>query len=569
MSNGLTTVDLLVFLFYIVGVSGYGYYIYKKKQSAQLDSKDYFLAEGSLTWWAIGASMIASNISAEQFIGASGAGFAQGIAVAAYEWVAAIVLVFVAVFFMPIYLKQKIYTMPQFLEQRYNSTLSLIMSVFWLFLYILVNLTVILYLGALAINNLVGTTDGGTFHLILVGLAISAVLITLGGMKVVGYTDVIQVTVLLLGGLATSYLALTLVGEKFGLGPNAVAGFGAMLNSAQDHFHLIFPKPTAESTQPEISRYLALPGLAMYAGGQWVANLNYWGCNQYITQRALGADLKTARSGILFAASLKLLMPLVVVVPGIAAYVLHQQGNLQAEMSAGGSLNPDNAYSAILSFLPNGLKGLSLAALTAAIMASLAGKVNSISTIFTLDIYKRYLRPQASETQLVLVGRITVLLAMLLAVLFTWEDLLGVGGEGGFTFVQKYTGYISPGIVAVFLLGMFWKRTTGTAGIVGILAGFSFSLLFNDFAPRLFGPETLFYSAFKNSNGVYEIPFLVSMGLSFFFTTALMVVVSLAGPAINPKAIPLEPGQFRVKPAQIMQIVLLLLVISALYVKFW
>jgi SSS family solute:Na+ symporter len=569
MRNGLTTLDLLVFLFYLFGVSGYGYYIYKRKQTAQLDSKDYFLAEGSLTWWAIGASMIASNISAEQFIGASGAGFAQGIAVAAYEWVAAIVLVFVAVFFMPIYLKQKIYTMPQFLEQRYNSTLSLIMSVFWLFLYILVNLTVILYLGALAINNLVGTTDGSTFHLILVGLAISAVLITLGGMKVVGYTDVIQVTVLLIGGLATSYLALTLVGEKFGLGHNAIAGFGAMLGSAQDHFHLIFPKPTAASTQPEISRYLALPGLAMYAGGQWVANLNYWGCNQYITQRALGADLKTARSGILFAAMLKLLMPLVVVVPGIAAYVLHQHGSLQAEMSAGGSLKADNAYSAILTFLPNGLKGLSLAALTAAIMASLAGKVNSISTIFTLDIYKRYLRPAASETQLVLVGRATVLLAMLLAVLFTWEDLLGVGGEGGFTFVQKYTGYISPGIVAVFLLGMFWKRTTATAGVAGILAGFGFSLLFNDFAPQLFGPETLLYSAFKNGAGVYEIPFLVSMGLSFFFTTALMVALSLAGPALNPKAIPLEKGQFSVKPGQVVQIVLLLLIISALYIKFW
>lgn len=238
-------------------------------------------------------------------------------------------------------------------------------------------------------------------------------------------------------------------------------------------------------------------------------------------------------------------------------------------MSAGGALKADNAYSAILSFLPNGLKGLSLAALTAAIMASLAGKVNSISTIFTLDIYKRYLRPEASEKQLVVIGRLAVLLAMLLAVLFTWEDLLGVGGEGGFTFVQKYTGYISPGIVAVFLLGMFWKRTTATAGVVGILAGFGFSLLFNDFAPRLFGPETLLYSAFINDKGVYEIPFLVSMGLSFFFTAALMVAVSLAGPATNPKAIPLEPGQFRVKPAQIMQIVLLLLVISALYVKFW
>ncbi|OGX82143.1 sodium transporter [Hymenobacter lapidarius] len=570
MSNRLTTLDLLVFLFYLVGVSGYGYYIYKRKQSSEMSTKDYFLAEGSLTWWAIGASMIASNISAEQFIGASGAGFSQGLAVAAYEWVAAIVLIFVAVYFMPIYLRQKIYTMPQFLEQRYNATLSLIMSIFWLFLYIAVNLTVILYLGALAINNLVGSTGSGTFHLILVGLAVFALFITLGGMKVVGYTDVIQVAVLLVGGLATSYLALVLVSQKFGLGSSAIAGFQALMGAADDHFHMIFNKPTPDSTQTYVSKYLALPGLVMYTGGQWVANLNYWGCNQYITQRALGADLKTARTGILFAALLKLIMPLVVVLPGIAAYVLHQQGSLQAEMSAGGAgVNPDNAYSAILTFLPNGLKGLSLAALTAAIVASLAGKVNSISTIFTLDIYRRYLNPGATEKKLVWVGRVTVLVAMLLAVAFTWEDLLGVGGNGGFTFVQKYTGYVSPGIVAVFLLGMFWKRTTAPAAVAGMLAGFGFSLFFNDFATRLFGPETLFYSAFRNAKGVFEVPFLVSMGWSFFLTIALMVVISLAGPAVNPKAIHLEQGMFRVAPRQLALITAIILLITALYVKFW
>ncbi|MCA8832568.1 sodium:solute symporter family transporter [Hymenobacter pini] len=567
--NSLNALDLAVFLFYLVGVSCYGYYIYRRKQSSQLSTKDYFLAEGSLTWWAIGASMIASNISAEQFIGASGAGFSQGLAVAAYEWVAALVLVFVAVYFMPIYLRQKIYTMPQFLEQRYNATLSLIMSIFWLFLYVLVNLTVILYLGALAINNLVGSPDGSSFHLILIGLAVFALFITLGGMKVVGYTDVVQVTVLLLGGLATSYLALVLVSQKFGLGNSAVAGFQQLLHSADDHFHMIFAKPTPNSSQEYISKYLALPGLAMYAGGQWVANLNYWGCNQYITQRALGADLNTARTGILFAALLKLIMPLVVVLPGIAAYVLHQQGALQQEMSAGGSLNPDNAYSAILTFLPNGLKGLSLAALTAAIVASLAGKANSISTIFTLDIYKRYLDKEADEQKLVRVGRLTILLAMVLAVAFTWKDLLGISGAGGFTYVQKYTGYISPGIVAVFLLGMFWKRTTATAAVIGVLAGFGFSLLFNDFAPRLFGNETLLYSAFPNANGVYEVPFLVSMGWSFFLTALLMIVVSLAGPAINPNAISLPTGLFRTTPKQQALIVLIVLLISALYIKFW
>jgi SSS family solute:Na+ symporter len=567
MQNAFNTLDLGVFLFYIIGVSAYGYYVYRSKQKEQMSTKDYFLAEGSLTWWAIGASMIASNISAEQFIGMSGNGFQVGVAVAAYEWVAAIVLIIVAVFFMPIYLKQKIYTMPQFLEQRFNSTLSLIMSIFWLFLYVLVNLTSILYLGALAISSLVGGSEA--FHLIMVALAVFALFITLGGMKVVGYTDVIQVTVLIIGGLATTYLALTLVSEKFGLGSSAIAGFKAMMGDANDHFHMIFPKPTDATPQVDINKYLMVPGVAMYAAGQWIVNLNYWGCNQYITQRALGADLKTARTGILFAGMLKLIMPVIVMLPGIAAYVLHKNGSLQPQMSPGGVFNSDNAYSAILTFLPNGLKGLSLAALTAAIVASLAGKVNSISTIFTLDIYKRYLRPESDEKQLVWVGRLTVFAAMLLAIMLTWKDLLGIGGEGGFTYIQKYTGFISPGIVAVFLLGLFWKRTTASAAIAGILAGFALSVFFNNYAPNVLGPETLLYTAFPNGKGGYEIPFLICMGLSFAFTFALMVVMSLAGPAINPKAIPLAPGQFKVAPSTLALIVITLLLIMALYVKFW
>ncbi|MCR5886416.1 sodium/solute symporter [Hymenobacter sp. J193] len=566
MGKSFNILDLSVFLLYIVGVSAYGYYVYRSKQKAQMDTKDYFLAEGSLTWWAIGASMIASNISAEQFIGMSGSGFSLGVAIAAYEWVAAIVLILVAVFFMPIYLKQKIYTMPQFLEQRYNSTLSLIMSIFWLFLYVLVNLTAILYLGALAINNLTG---GEHFHLILVGLAAFALILTLGGMKVVGYTDVVQVLVLVIGGLATSYIALSLVSERFGLGNNIVAGFQAMMHDADDHFHMIFPKPGPDSSQAYISKYLALPGLAMYAAGQWVANLNYWGCNQYITQRALGADLHTARTGILFAGLIKIIMPVIVMLPGIAAYVLYKNGGLQAEMSSGGHFNPDNAYSAILTFLPNGLKGLSMAALTAAIVASLAGKANSISTIFTLDIYKRYLNKEATEQKQVWIGRVTVLAAMVLAVLLTWEDLLGIGGEGGFIFIQKYTGFISPGIVAVFLLGMFWKRTTGTAAVAGMLAGFLLSVFFNNFAPSVLGPETLLYTAFPNGQGGYEIPFLIGMGWSFFFTVVLMVGLSLAGPVVNPKALHLEPGLFRVSNQTLTLIIITLLLITALYVKFW
>ncbi|TGD82285.1 sodium:solute symporter family transporter [Hymenobacter wooponensis] len=566
MRNNLTTLDLIVFFVYLIGVSSYGFYIYKSKQKAEQSTKDYFLAEGSLTWWAIGASMIASNISAEQFIGMSGSGFKVGVAVAAYEWVAAVVLIIVAVFFMPVYLKNKIFTMPQFLEQRYNSTLSLIMSIFWLFLYVLVNLTSILYLGALALSNLIG---GDTFHIIIVLLAIFSLLISIGGMKVVGYTDVIQVIVLVVGGLVTTYIALTLVSEKFGLGGGALTGFNALMDKAPDHFKMIFDKPTQATPQVEIDKYLALPGIAMYFAGQWIVNLNYWGCNQYITQRALGADLHTARTGILFAGMLKLMMPVIVMLPGIAAYVLYKNGSLQAEMSSTGAFNSDNAYSAILTFLPNGLKGLSMAALTAAIVASLAGKVNSISTIFTLDIYKRYLNKDATEKKQVWVGRLTILAAVVLSVAMTWKDLLGIGGEGGFQFIQKYTGFISPGILAVFLLGMFWKRTTATAGIVGILAGFVLSVFFNNYAPTVLGTETLLYTAFPNGRGAYEIPFLICMGLSFAITMVLMVGVSLAGPVVNPRAIQLNPGMFRVSAQTMSLIVITMLMLTALYVKFW
>ncbi|GAA4055747.1 sodium/sugar symporter [Hymenobacter glaciei] len=566
MRNNLTTLDLLVFFVYLIGVSGYGFYIYQSKKKAEQSTKDYFLAEGSLTWWAIGASMIASNISAEQFIGMSGSGFKVGVAVAAYEWVAAVVLIIVAVFFMPVYLKNKIFTMPQFLEQRYNSTLSLIMSIFWLFLYVLVNLTSILYLGALALSNLVG---GDSFHTIIILLALFALLISIGGMKVVGYTDVVQVVVLVVGGLVTTYIALSLVSTKFGLGGGAISGFNALMDKAPDHFRMIFDKPTGATPQVEVDKYLALPGIAMYFAGQWIVNLNYWGCNQYITQRALGADLHTARTGILFAGMLKLMMPVIVMLPGIAAYVLYRNGSLQAEMASTGAFNSDNAYSAILTFLPNGLKGLSMAALTAAIVASLAGKVNSISTIFTLDIYKRYLNKDASEKKQVLVGRFTILAAVVLSVAFTWKDLLGIGGEGGFQFIQKYTGFISPGILAVFLLGMFWKRTTATAGIVGILAGFALSVFFNNYAPAVLGPETLLYTAFRNGAGTYEIPFLICMGLSFAITMVLMVSVSLAGPVVNARAIQLDSSMFRVGKQTLTLIVITMLLLTALYVKFW
>jgi solute:Na+ symporter, SSS family len=560
------TIDYVIFVVYFIVVAGYGLWVYHRDRNVNADSKDYFLAEGSLTWWAIGASLIASNISAEQFIGMSGNGFVVGIAVACYEWIAAIALIIVAVWFIPVYLKNKIFTMPQFLQTRYNGTVALIMAIFWLFLYVFVNLTSILYLGALAISNLAGGTN---FHLIIILLAVFAIIITLGGMSVIGYTDVIQVTVLILGGLATTYTALTLVSERFNLGSDVLAGFNMLMKDAPDHFKMIIEKPTASSSQEEINKYLMLPGIAMYFAGMWIVNLNYWGCNQYITQRALGANLHTARTGILFAGLIKLMMPIIVMLPGIAAYVLYKNGALQQEMAPGGNFNADNAYSAILGFLPTGMKGLSLAALTAAIVASLAGKANSISTIFTLDIYNKYVNKDASEKKLIWIGKLTIVAAMLFSIFLTWEDLLGIGGEGGFTFIQKYTGFISPGVFAMFFLGMFWKRTTGTAAIAGLLTGFILSVVFNNFAPAWFGNETFLYTAYPNGKGGYEIPFLICMGLAFLFTMIVMVGLSLAGPKVNPKAFVLDKTMFRVSNSTTVLIVLTLLIITALYVRFW
>jgi solute:Na+ symporter, SSS family len=581
--KSLSGLDLSIFVLYFILVAGYGYWVYNKKKKATTSaSHDYFLAEGSLTWWAIGASLIASNISAEQFIGMSGNGYFVGIAVAAYEWIAALALIIIAVWFMPVYLKNKIYTMPQFLKTRYNETVSLIMAIFWLLLYVFVNLTSILYLGAIAISGLIGPEY---LHIVMVALAVFALIITLGGMKVIGYTDVIQVAVLIIGGFATIYFALTIVSEKFGLGRDAVAGFKTLMQQAPDHFHMILQKPTETSSQEDVNKYLILPGIAMYFAGQWIVNLNYWGCNQYITQRALGANLETARKGILFAGFLKLMMPIIVMLPGIAAYVLHKNGHLD------GLRGMDDAYSAILGFLPSGLKGLAIAALTAAIVASLAGKLNSISTIFTLDIYMKYFKKKdvaeirnesgelgevvnstandKKEKGMVWVGKMTALVSIAIAVIFEWEDMLGIASEGGFTFIQKYTGFISPGVFAMFILGMFWKRTTGAAAVAGLITGFAMSVFFNSFAVNLLGHETILYTAFKNSKGVYEIPFLIYMGWAFFFTVAIMVAISLAGPKVNAKAFALDKEMFKLKPAITAMIVATLLILAALYVKFW
>lgn len=407
---------------------------------------------------------------------------------------------------------------------------------------------------------------------IMVLMAIFATIITIGGMKVIGYTDVIQVVVLIVGGLATTYIALKMVSQYLGIDGGALAGFSALMEKAPDHFHMMLWKPQPDASPEYVAKYLAVPA-AMYVGGQWIANLNYWGCNQYITQRALGADLETARKGLLFAGFLKLMMPVLVMLPGIAAYVLYENGHLQTEMMKNGEVSGDQAYSAVLTFLPVGLRGLAVAALTAAIVASLAGKANSISTIFTLDIYKRYIDSEASERKLIWVGRVAIVLAMLAALAFTWNDSLNIGGEGGFKFIQKYTGYISPGVFAMFLLGMFWKRTTGAAAIVGVLAGFGLSVFFNEVAPR-FSQENFLYTAYPNGKvvdgvPVYEIPFLICMGWAFAFTVLLMVIISLFGPKENPKAFEIDRSMFKVSPTTLVLIIITLMMLAALYVRFW
>ncbi len=553
----LATSDYIVFFLYFIIIVGYGLWIYNRKKKAQTNSNDYFLAEGSLTWWAIGASLIASNISAEQFIGMSGSGFKMGLAIATYEWMAALTLILVAVFFMPVYLKNKIFTMPQYLKQRYNGNVAMIMAVFWLLLYVLVNLTSILYLGALAISSISGLNI--TFCMIF--LAFFAIMITLGGMKVIGYTDVIQVVFLILGGLVTTYLALNLVATEFG-SEGVISGFNLMREKADDHFHMIFDKSN--------DNYMDLPGLSVLIGGMLIINLNYFGCNQYITQRALGADLKTARSGILFAAFLKLLMPIIVVLPGIAAFVLYQNGHFQTEMLQDGTVNPDRAYPILLNLLPVGLKGLSFAALTAAVVASLAGKANSIATIFTLDVYKEKLNTEASEKKLVNVGKITIITAMIIAVVVA--PFLGIDKKGGFQYIQEYTGFVSPGVFAMFILGFFWKKTTSNAALFATIGGFILSIIFK-FMPAFVDLSFLNPIGFAvpNADGVFEIPFIDRMGFVFLICVIGMYFISIyeTKKGVQTNGLEVDTKMFKMAPSFMVGALIILSVLAALYTVFW
>jgi SSS family solute:Na+ symporter len=541
--NTLHPADYFVFFGYFIIIFSYGYYVYQRKRSVSISSREFFLAEGSLTWWAIGASLIASNISAEHFIGMSGSGFAIGLAISTYEWMAAATLIIVAVFFIPLYLKNKIYTMPQFLAERYNDKVSTVMAIFWLLVYVFVNLTSIIYLGAIAINSI----SNLPFELCIVGLCVFAIFVTLGGMKVIGYTDVIQVAVLVVGGLITSYLALTLLSEKFGFGSNAWKGMVLLKENAESHFHMILGK--------DHNYYKDLPGLSVLIGGMWINNLNYFACNQYITQRALGADLKTARKGLLFAAFLKLMIPLIAVLPGIAMFVLYQQGMFQAEMvDEMGILKPDHAYPTLMNLLPAGLKGVAFAALTAAVVASLAGKANSISTIFSLDIYRKYFDKHADEKKLVRIGRWAVVISLVIAgvVAPALKTL-----DQAYQFIQEYVGFISPGVLAIFLMGFFWKRTTAAAAMAGALLTIPVSAILK-FLPAW-------------TNGWFpDYPFLDRMSITFVLIIMVMVIMSFMKPEPKPKRLmEVDVKMFKVSPGFIFVSLIIVGILIALYTVFW
>ncbi|MDX1936549.1 MAG: sodium/solute symporter [Flavihumibacter sp.] len=541
--HSLERADYIVFFIYFIAIAAYGYYVYKRKQKATMDTKDFFLAEGTLTWWAIGASLIASNISAEHFIGMSGSGFALGLAISSYEWMSAATLVLVAIFILPQYLKNKIYTMPQFLAARYSDKVSTVMAVFWLLVYVFVNLTSIIYMGALAISSV----SNISFEWSIAFLTVFALFVTLGGMKVIGYTDVVQVVVLIIGGLITTYLALSLLADEFGYNGNIFKALGVLRKEAPSHFHMIFAK--GHKYYPE------LPGMSVLIGGMLINNLAYWGCNQYIVQRALGADLPTARKGILFAAFLKLLIPVIAVLPGITMYVLHQKGLFQQEMMADGLLKPDHAYPVLMNLLPAGLKGIAFAALTAAVVASLAGKANSISTIFSLDIYKKYFDKEASEKKVVQTGRVAVLVSMALAALVA-PALKSL--DQAYQFIQEYVGFISPGVLAIFLLGMFWKRTTATAALTGAVITIPVSVV-------------LKYLPLWTNGKFPDYPFLDRMTITFFVVCLVLITISWVHPDASNKhkEMKVDKALFKTSPGFIIGSLIICGILAALYTVFW
>jgi SSS family solute:Na+ symporter len=549
MSSKFELLDYIVFIGYAVLILGIGLWVSRDKKGHQKNAEDYFLASKSLPWWAIGASLIAANISAEQFIGMSGSGFASGLAIASYEWMAAITLIIVGKYFLPIFIKTGIYTIPEFVEKRYSTNLKTILAVFWIALYIFVNLASVLYLGALALETIMG------FPMIygIIGLALFAAAYSLyGGLSAVAWTDVIQVVFLVLGGVVTTYLALDTVSGGSGI----VEGFKTIYERVPDRFEMILDK-----TNPE---YNNLPGLGVLIGGLWVANLYYWGFNQYIIQRTLAAkSLKEAQKGILFAALLKLIIPLIVVIPGIAAYVIVNDPELLASLGELGQQNlpstgeADKAYPWLLQLLPVGLKGLAFAALCAAIVSSLASMLNSTSTIFTMDIYKPYINKKASDKATVNMGRLSGAIALLIACITA--PLLG-GIDQAFQFIQEYTGVVSPGILAVFLLGLFWKKTTNKAAILGVLCSIPIAMYFK------IGPK-----GWLNSKLFVDVPFLDQMGYTLLLTMLIIAITSFIqhNGKNDDKGIPITKQMFKTSPLFNVGAFAIMIILVVLYAMFW
>ena len=553
MNTNFETLDYIVFALYAIVILSVGLWVSRSKKGETKSTEDYFLASKSLPWWAIGASLIAANISAEQFIGMSGSGFAGGLAIATYEWMAALTLIVVGKFFLPIFIKKKIYTIPEFVEQRYSSQLKTILAVFWIALYIFVNLASVLYLGGLALQTILGVNMISA----IIGLALFAVAYSLyGGLSAVAWTDIIQVVVLILGGLVTTYLAL----DTASGGQGFIKGLISIYDAVPERFDMIL-----EKNNPE---YMNLPGIGVLIGGMWIANLYYWGFNQYIIQRTLAAkSLEESQKGILFAAGLKMIIPLIVVIPGIAAYVIVNDPLLMEKLGESGTTNlpslaqADKAYPWLMQFLPTGLKGVAVAALAAAIVSSLASMLNSTATIFTMDIYKQLINKNASESKTVNVGRLSAFIALIIATIMA--PLLG-GIDQAFQFIQEYTGIVSPGILSVFVLGLFWKKTSNKGAVFGALASIPIALFFK------VGPKGWLANS-PVEDFFPTLPFLDQMGLTAILSMIVIAIVSIKENKISDdkKAIKLDKGVFDTSSIYNVGSFILMIILALLYSFFW
>ena len=559
----ISTIDIVVFSAYCLLILFIGLYVSREKKGKVKSAEDYFLAGKSLPWWAIGASLIAANISAEQFIGMSGSGFALGLAIASYEWMAAITLLIVGKYFLPIFIEKGLYTIPEFIEKRFSTELKTILAIFWIALFVFVNLTTVLYLGGLALDTVMGSGDGSILINSIIGLALFAAAYSLwGGLAAVAWTDVVQVVVLIFGGLMMTYFALVNLGD----GGSALEGLKYVYETVPERFSMILSKEEIITPNGK-DAWFDLPGLAVLIGGMWVANLYYWGFNQYIIQRTLAAkSLEEGQKGIAFAAFLKLLIPIFVVLPGIIVYVMNldASGALAVEsldqgfIGANGSIVNDNAAPWLIKeVIPVGLKGLILAALAAAIVSSLASMVNSTSTIFTMDIYKSIINKNADDKSLVTVGRITGLVALIIAILIA-PQLKSLGQV--FQYIQEYTGVVSPGILAVFLMGLFYKKASNNGAIWGVLLSIPIAMYFK------VGPNG--WSSLSIFN--HDIPFMNQMLITCLATIFIIFIISkIEGNKDNPKAIIITNTLFKTSPAFNISAFAVCIITAFLYAFFW